>query len=78
MKTAISIPDPIFEEADNLAQRLGFSRSELYTKAVLAFLAEHRGEQIIEALNAVYNQEPSELDDELQQLQAPILFVEEW
>ena len=78
MKTAISIPDPIFKEADDLARRLGVSRSELYTKAVLAFVEERRGEQIIEALNAVYSRESSELDVELQQLQEQAVAMEEW
>lgn len=34
MKTAISLPDSVFEEAEALAQQLGLSRSELYTKAL--------------------------------------------
>lgn len=78
MKTAISIPDPVFKEADDLAKRLGVSRSELYTKAVLAFVEEHRGEQIIEALNALYSQESSELDAELQKLQIRAVTSEDW
>ena len=41
MKTAISIPDNIFESADDLAKRLGLSRSELYVKAIVQYLAEH-------------------------------------
>jgi metal-responsive CopG/Arc/MetJ family transcriptional regulator len=78
MKTAISIPDNIFKAADALAKKLSISRSELYTKAIYSFVEEHRGEQIIEALNALYCQEPSELDAELQQLQALTLTSEEW
>jgi metal-responsive CopG/Arc/MetJ family transcriptional regulator len=78
MKTAISIPDNIFREADALAKKLGVSRSELYTKAVCAFVQEHRGEQIIETLNALYSQESSELDVELQQLQELTLASKEW
>ena len=54
MKTAISIPDPVFEEAEALANRLGMSRSELYAKAVKSYLGEHRREGITEALNRVY------------------------
>jgi metal-responsive CopG/Arc/MetJ family transcriptional regulator len=38
MKTAISLPDSVFEEAEALAQQLGLSRSELYTKALQAYL----------------------------------------
>ncbi|MBK7894528.1 MAG: hypothetical protein IPJ90_06515 [Anaerolineaceae bacterium] len=78
MKTAISIPDPIFEEAEGLAKRLGVSRSELYAKAVAAFVEEHRGEQIVEALNKIYGQEPSELEADLQQLQEQALTLDEW
>jgi metal-responsive CopG/Arc/MetJ family transcriptional regulator len=38
MKTAISIPDLLFDEAEKLAQRLGMSRSELYAKALAAYI----------------------------------------
>ncbi|EIJ36932.1 hypothetical protein Thini_4454 [Thiothrix nivea DSM 5205] len=34
MKTAISIPDPVFQAAELFARHFGISRSELYTKAV--------------------------------------------
>lgn len=33
MKTAISLPDSVFEEAEALAKQLGLSRSELYKSA---------------------------------------------
>ena len=39
MKTAISIPDDVFDQAERVAKRLGLSRSELFTKAVQAYLA---------------------------------------
>jgi len=38
MKTAISLPDPVFNQAEALAQQLGLSRSELYTRALQAYL----------------------------------------
>lgn len=78
MKTAISIPDPIFDEADALAQRLGVSRSELYSRAVESFLGEHRREGVTEALNRVYAEESSELDPVLAALQWASLPREEW
>jgi metal-responsive CopG/Arc/MetJ family transcriptional regulator len=40
MKTAISVPDHIFEEVDNRAQDLGISRSEFFAKAAEHYLAE--------------------------------------
>jgi metal-responsive CopG/Arc/MetJ family transcriptional regulator len=34
MKTAISLPDELFESADALARRMGISRSKLFATAV--------------------------------------------
>ena len=78
MKTAISIPNDIFQEADMLAKRLGFSRSELYTKAVKALLEKNRGEHIVKTLNELYAQESSTLDTTLQLLQDLTFTLEEW
>ena len=46
MKTAISIPDPVFQEAERAARRLKVSRSELYRLALEAFLAMHRDSEV--------------------------------
>ena len=73
MKTAISIPDPIFEQADQLAHKLGISRSELYASAVQAYVEAHRADSITEALNRIYSQEDSSLDPVVAALQATAL-----
>ena len=78
MKTAISIPDPVFEAADKLAQRLGVSRSELYATAVTAYVESHRDDHITARLNEIYSTEDSSLDPFLQQLQAVSLPAEDW
>jgi metal-responsive CopG/Arc/MetJ family transcriptional regulator len=52
MKTAISVPDPIFREADRHARRTGRSRSQLYAEAVSEYLARHSPDQITEQMNA--------------------------
>jgi hypothetical protein len=65
MKTAISLPDSVFEQAEALAQQLGMSRSELYTKALQAYLKRHNRDQILLKLNQVYATESSELDPAL-------------
>ncbi|MDP9480487.1 MAG: hypothetical protein M3R38_33305 [Actinomycetota bacterium] len=62
MKTAVSIPDELFESAEGLARRLGMTRSELYAKALRDYLREHRGEGITERLDEVYGAEESSLD----------------
>ncbi len=40
MKTAVSIPDDVFNEAESLARRTNVSRSELYANALRALLAQ--------------------------------------
>ena len=69
MKTAISIPDPLFRKADALAKHLEISRSELYARAVAEYLAEHRADRVREALDAVYGEEGSAVDSELAAMQ---------
>jgi metal-responsive CopG/Arc/MetJ family transcriptional regulator len=54
MKTAISIPDRLFEEAERLASQRGLSRSELYTRAVAEFVEAHKGLGVRERLDAIY------------------------
>ncbi len=78
MKTAISIPDHVFDEAEKLAQRLGMSRSELYANAVSEYLREHRSEEVTEKLNEVYQQESSRLDPVSCALQFASLQKDEW
>jgi predicted transcriptional regulator len=51
MKTAISLPDAIFRDADRLARRLKKSRSELYREAVAEYVARHEPEAVTEVLN---------------------------
>jgi hypothetical protein len=54
MKTAISLPDNVFHDADALAKKLGVSRSHLYATAVAEYLARRNGEQVSARLDHVY------------------------
>jgi len=78
MKTAISIPDKVFRSADDLAKRLGISRSELYSTAITEFLSKHQGRHVTARLNAVYSEEDSSLSPNLIRLQGKSLPHEEW
>jgi metal-responsive CopG/Arc/MetJ family transcriptional regulator len=78
MKTAISLPDDLFEEADALAQRLGVSRSELYATAVAEYLAKHRDEDVTAKLNEVYANEPSGVTSQLRSAQARSVSSTDW
>lgn len=78
MKTAVSVPDPVFEAADQLADRLGMSRSALYTRAVTEFLDRHRSDGVTARLDELYSSEPSRLDPVLESLQAASVAGPEW
>ncbi len=54
MKTAISLPDALFRRADLVARRLGMSRSELYVKALEAYLGPPTDDEITAKLDEVY------------------------
>ncbi|MEL7143018.1 MAG: hypothetical protein AAFY33_14285 [Cyanobacteria bacterium J06643_4] len=69
MKTAISLPDSVFYEAETVAKKLGLSRSELYAKALTIYLQKYSDEQITARFNEVYAEEPSTLDPVLEQIQ---------
>lgn len=64
MKTAISIPDDVFEEAERLAAELGQSRSQLYSQAVREYVARHSADRVTSTLDAVYagEEDDSELE----------------
>ena len=78
MKTAISLPDSVFEEAEGLAKQLGVSRSELYTKALQAYLGKYNRAQILHKLNQVYAEDSSDPDSVMARLQFMSLPHEDW
>lgn len=78
MKTAISIPDKVFNSADLLAKKLKVSRSELYTKAIEEFVAEHARTSVREKLDQVYATESSAMDPSLARAQAAAITREDW
>ncbi|MDQ7075648.1 MAG: hypothetical protein Q9O24_10970 [Gammaproteobacteria bacterium] len=78
MKTAISIPDPIFQAAEGLAHRLGVSRSELYAKAIAEYMQNHKTQKITEKLNEIYTHENEKLDTELSTMQLRSIPKEGW
>lgn len=53
MKTAISIPDDLFDRAERLAKRDRRSRSDVYSAALREYVARHATDEVTEAMNAV-------------------------
>jgi len=78
VKTAISIPDSIFESAEKLAQRLGKSRSELYTQAINSYLEKNSEVSIKKLLDKVYVDVDSQLDPAINNMQARSVPREKW
>jgi metal-responsive CopG/Arc/MetJ family transcriptional regulator len=62
VKTAVSIPDALFVAADELARRLGVSRSELYARALAREVASESEDSITARLDAVYAETDAALD----------------
>lgn len=91
VRTAVSIPEGLFERAEELAKRLGVSRSELYARAVERFLQQEEPKRrrkkaaepdeldpITKRLNEIYADESNALDPVLERLQADAIAREEW
>lgn len=78
MKTAVSIPDRVFDAAEELAAHLRVSRSELYARALSEYLEDHLDRRVTERLDEVYADQGSELDPGLARLQSASLPLDEW
>lgn len=53
MKTAVSIPDEVFDQVERLARRGRRSRSEVYSAALREYVARHAPDEVTEAMNRV-------------------------
>jgi metal-responsive CopG/Arc/MetJ family transcriptional regulator len=53
MKTAVSVPDDVFEKVERFARRARKSRSEVFSDALREYVARHAPDEVTEALNAV-------------------------
>jgi len=69
MKTAVSVPNDIFNKAERLARAAGKSRSEVYSAALREYVARHDPDEVTDAVNRAIE----ELGDEA----APDEFVRE-
>lgn len=78
MKTTISVPHDVFEEAERLATTLGRPRSQLYTDAVREYLDRHDPESVTERLDAVVDDLAPEEDRFVTAAAREILELVEW
>ena len=78
MKTPISIPDPVFESAERLAERLEMSRSQLYSEAVAEYVARHEPSTLTETINAVCDKVDTRTDAFVGEAARRILVGSDW
>ena len=63
MKTAVSIPDDIFKDAERLVSRMQISRSRLYAQALTEFVARHDDDRITASMNRIIDEVGPENND---------------
>ncbi len=70
MKTAISLPDKLFERAERFAQQIDLNRSQLYARALHEYLEKYDPDSITAAFD--------EIDPALWRMQLLSLQEDEW
>lgn len=78
MKTAVSIPDDLFDGAEQLARRTKKSRSRLFSDALREYLARHSPEQVTDAMNKACAEIEERKDDFVSAASRRVLERVEW
>lgn len=78
MKVAVSIPDAVFQRAERLVGHMATSRSDLYARAVKAFVDTHEPDRITAAMNAVIDDVGSDVDPFVDRAGRETLARTEW
>lgn len=78
MKVAISLPDPVFNAAEQLAEQMQVSRSQLYAQAIAQYLQRVGSPAVTAKLNAIYGRESSAVDPAFVHAQSSVLDNEAW
>jgi len=78
MTTSISVPDPVFQEAEQLAERLEKTLDQLYTEALVEYLARRNPNTVTERLNEVYDSVAEPEDRFMSETAQDVLRRVEW
>ena len=80
MKTAISIPDPLFNSVELMAHKLNVSRSEFFANAAKAYIDNVKKQSSTYKLNKIYSAtgKESHISKEISTMQASSVPGEEW
>ena len=68
VKTAISIHESLFQEAESLAAQMKVSRSKLFAIAIAEFIQKQQNRSLLDQINAAYDDMPH--PSETEQLQS--------
>ncbi|MEE8339425.1 MAG: hypothetical protein V3R56_04725 [Xanthomonadales bacterium] len=78
MKVAVSIPDPIFEAAEQLAKERNIPRSQVFAEALSTYLELRNSESVTAILNDIYGRETSKVEEALTKAQFDAINHEAW
>ena len=78
MKTAISVPNDVFELSERLAKKLKVSRSKIFAMGVKKLGEEYDDEVIIAQINAVCEEVDTSLDPAIRFYQSRAIKREKW
>lgn len=78
MKTAVSIPDDVFEKVERLARHGKRSRSEVFSAALREYVARHSPDEVTDAINRVCDQVGDQKDEFVSAAARRILEKTEW
>lgn len=78
MKTAISVPNDVFELSEKLAKKLKVSRSQVFAMGVKKLGEELEKDDVTAKLNEFYSKEKAEIDPVIMKMAALSLPKEEW
>ncbi len=78
MKTAVSIPDDVFEKVERLARRARRSRSEVFSAALREYVARHAPDEVMGAMNAVCDRIGDRADPFVSSAARRLLEKSEW
>ena len=78
MKTAVSIPDNLFRRAEDLARKLGKSRSQIYREALTEYVLRRDPQSVTSALDEIVDETGGEKDRWLDEAGRRALERSEW
>jgi metal-responsive CopG/Arc/MetJ family transcriptional regulator len=78
MKTAISLPDDLFQLADDYASQHGVSRSELYANALREYIDVHRHDDLTNRINKAIEGTDASLPADIERYNRRKLLEADW